>query len=226
MRSSPGKGFSTPPLKKYVTCAYFSVSATRRFRSVDVRHHVGKDVVERFRRDNVRQRELGIVLRHANIFQVLRHTCARDDGIESLGIGKIAAGIGGHTAIAAQRSSDFANAIGAKVEADTRVVVANRRQRLALVVGADKRHNELIGYTLVVRIFYSLHRIDKARSTAVAGYHHVESFGHTIPALIAIHGVVAAGNRCDFARHRIRASSAGVAQRIRRRCSEAYRVRP
>ena len=28
MRSSPGKGGSTPPLKKYVTWAYFSVSAT------------------------------------------------------------------------------------------------------------------------------------------------------------------------------------------------------
>src|SRR5208282_3437076 len=31
MRSSPLNGFSTPPLKKYVTCAYFSVSAHRRF---------------------------------------------------------------------------------------------------------------------------------------------------------------------------------------------------
>ena len=31
MRSSPGKASSTPPLKKYVTCAYFSVSARRRF---------------------------------------------------------------------------------------------------------------------------------------------------------------------------------------------------
>src|SRR6267154_1148311 len=29
--SSPPNGFSTPPLKKYVTCAYFSVSAVRRF---------------------------------------------------------------------------------------------------------------------------------------------------------------------------------------------------
>src|SRR2546422_7949582 len=29
--SSPANGFSTPPLKKYVTCAYFSVSAVRRF---------------------------------------------------------------------------------------------------------------------------------------------------------------------------------------------------
>ena len=31
MRSSPGKALSIPPLKKYVTCAYFSVSAMRRF---------------------------------------------------------------------------------------------------------------------------------------------------------------------------------------------------
>src|SRR5437762_1810189 len=29
IRSSPGYVFSTPPLKKYVTCAYFSVSAIR-----------------------------------------------------------------------------------------------------------------------------------------------------------------------------------------------------
>src|SRR5206468_7199708 len=31
-RSSPGQGVSTPPLKKYVTCAYFSVSATWNWR--------------------------------------------------------------------------------------------------------------------------------------------------------------------------------------------------
>src|SRR5437763_930185 len=32
MRSSPGNGASAPPLKKYVTCAYFSGSAARRLR--------------------------------------------------------------------------------------------------------------------------------------------------------------------------------------------------
>src|SRR6476646_4224030 len=31
-RSSPGQGASRPPLKKYVTCAYFSVSATWNWR--------------------------------------------------------------------------------------------------------------------------------------------------------------------------------------------------
>ena len=33
MRVSPGHSSSTPPLKKYVTCAYFSVSATWSWRA-------------------------------------------------------------------------------------------------------------------------------------------------------------------------------------------------
>jgi len=33
MRCSPGNSFSSPPLKKYVTCAYFSVSAMRSWRT-------------------------------------------------------------------------------------------------------------------------------------------------------------------------------------------------
>jgi hypothetical protein len=43
MRSSPGKGVSTPPLKKYVTCANFSVSATRRLRRWCCGQHVGQE---------------------------------------------------------------------------------------------------------------------------------------------------------------------------------------
>ena len=38
-RSSPGYGCSSPPLKKYVTCAYFSVSATCSWRSPRVGQH-------------------------------------------------------------------------------------------------------------------------------------------------------------------------------------------
>ena len=66
MRSSPGYGSSTPPLKKYVTWAYFSVSASRRFVDAGPGPDVGEDVRELLRREGDGQAEVLLVLGEAD----------------------------------------------------------------------------------------------------------------------------------------------------------------
>ncbi len=62
IRSSPGYAFSTPPLKKYVTWAYFSVSASAEVLDPRARPHVGEDVGQVLGRKRGRQAELRLVL--------------------------------------------------------------------------------------------------------------------------------------------------------------------
>ena len=51
------KGFSLPPLKKYVTCAYFSVSATRRFFQFSSAMTLARMLFERLLRQHERNGE-------------------------------------------------------------------------------------------------------------------------------------------------------------------------
>ncbi len=66
-RSSPGNGVSTPPLKKYVTCGYFSVSAMRSWRLAGLGDDLPEDLLERLRRENVRAIIARVVLRERDV---------------------------------------------------------------------------------------------------------------------------------------------------------------
>ena len=99
----------------------------------------------------------------------------------------------------AKRARDLANAVGAEVEADARIFVANGGQRLPVAVGADKRNHEFVGDSLVVRIFHSLHGIGTLAAFRVGKHHRVVGLGDALPAPVAIHGVVAAVDGGDLA---------------------------
>src|SRR5208337_3151400 len=96
--------------------------------------------------------------------------------------------------VTAEATRDLPRAVGAEVEVEADVAVANRRHRLAAIVCDHERHNELIGNTAVVRILYTLHRLGVAAGFAVAEDHRVEGFLFTVPLLVAVHGVVAPAN--------------------------------
>src|SRR4029077_3484977 len=81
-------------------------------------HHVGENVFERIRRYNKWQRELLVISRHADVFQVFGDAAAGNDGIERLGVGQIAATLGGKAAFTRQAASDLARAIGTKIKVD------------------------------------------------------------------------------------------------------------
>ena len=64
-RSSPSNGSSRPPLKKNVTCAYFSVSATCSWRQAVLGEALGS-TWRMVRRERDRQRELRLVAGHGD----------------------------------------------------------------------------------------------------------------------------------------------------------------
>ena len=64
MRVSPSHSRSSPPLKKYVTCAYFSVSATWSWRAPALREHLGERVLDALLLERDGAREVRAVAGH------------------------------------------------------------------------------------------------------------------------------------------------------------------
>src|SRR5205814_9194516 len=93
----------------------------------------------------------------------------------------------------------FANAVGSEVETDAGVFVANGAQSLTFCIGADKRHDELIGHAFVVRLFHSLDRVGVLAGFTIAENHGIVCLGNALPAAIAIHGVIASADGRDLA---------------------------
>ena len=98
---------------------------------IHLSHDIGENVVHRFRRNDHGQTEFFVVLGHANVGEIFRDAVARDGGVEIFGAGKIAPSFGVETTVAGESASDLADAVGAKVEADAGIVVANGSERLA-----------------------------------------------------------------------------------------------
>ena len=113
--------------------------------------------------------------------------------------GKIASAFFVQVRCCGKRARDLAHAVGAKVEADAGIVVADRRQRLAAIVRANERHDEFVGHVFVVGLFHSLHGIGVGAAFGLAIDHRAVSFGDALPAAVAIHGVVAAVDGGDLA---------------------------
>ena len=89
-------------------------------------HHVGQNVVDRFRRNHDRKREFLVVLGHADVLQILGDAIAGDGGIEIGGAGQVASPLRIQSAVACQSACDLADAVGAEVETDTGIVIADR----------------------------------------------------------------------------------------------------
>ena len=166
---------------------------------VEVGHDVGQDVAERLGRRNDRQGEVLVVLRHADVGQVFGNAIARDDGVEFVGAFEFAAILRGEVAVAGQAAGNLAGAVGAEVEIDADVAVANSADGLAAAVGDDEWNDELVGDAAVVGLLHALHRIGVAAAFGVAEDHRVESLLFAVPLLVAVHGVVAAADGGDFA---------------------------
>src|SRR5262249_49360315 len=143
--------------------------------------------------------ELLVILRHANILEVLRHAVARDRGIERLGIRKIAAASLSQSALPRQAARDLAGAVSTEVEVDHGIFVADGGQRLPAVVHAHERYDELIGHAAVVRFLYSLYRIHVLPALGLGLDHGIESLQLAVPFLVAVHGVIASADAGDFA---------------------------
>ena len=85
-----------------------------------------------------------------------------------------------------------AGAVGAEVEVDADILVANLRHRLARAIDHHKRNQELVGDAVVVALLDARHGVGIRAALGLAVDHRVEGLALALPALVAVHGVVAA----------------------------------
>ena len=120
-------------------------------------------------------RHRGVILRHADVSK-------REEAVFALEAGEVRVDKG---------AGDLAGAVGTEVEEDHRVV------RLDLAAsGAHNRHDKLVGHVVGVGVGHGLHRV--AALHALAVYHRGIRLFDAIPAVVTVHGVVAAHDRRDL----------------------------
>ena len=171
MRSSPSNGVSTPPLKKKVTWAYFSVSA-----QPGGGQHLRYDAVERHQREQRFQEavEVSGVFNHA-------------DGGGEIHLPRAQKPVEGGVQ---QRSENFARTVGAEVGHYNAVAVPH-----AGIVADRRGQNELVGHPASVAGLHRGHRL--LRAFALARHQHGVGLCDPVPPLVAVHGVIAPANRGD-----------------------------
>ena len=84
------------------------------------------------------------------------------------------------------------------VEEDHHVIRTDHADRIAVLVDPHDRLHELVGYPLVVGFLHGQHHI--GRVLALTLDQQVVGLLHTLPTFVAVHGVVAADDRCDDSR--------------------------
>ena len=95
-----------------------------------------------------------------------------------------------------QRNGNLARAIITIIKEDNHIVSLDLTLGIAILVYANDRLHELIGHTLVVRALHSCNHIGCVLTDTI--HEQVITNLHTLPALIAIHSVVATYDRSDL----------------------------
>src|SRR5437762_7093988 len=88
--------------------------------------------------------------------QVLRNVVTRNGRVQVFGALQITPGVLVQSTVAGKSASDLAYTVGAKVEADARVIVANGRECLTFGIGPDKGNYEFARPAFVVEPFHAL----------------------------------------------------------------------
>ena len=179
MRSSPTKRLFAAAVEKVGDVRIFLGLGHAQLRAAGVGDDLAQDVRERLRReDRLHQLvELVAVLRHADRRGETHDARAREAGKRRIEHG----------------AEDFAHPVGAEIEAQHAVAVLH-----AAIVADHRRHDELV--VVLVRIGVGDGRLRVGKARAFGRDHRVIGLGHALPALVAIHGVVAADHGGD--RHR------------------------
>ena len=181
-RSSPGNGASRPPLKKYVTWAYFSVSATW-----NCRQPASDD---RLRRASAPPRA-GRRPRPAG--RPRTRSSSRRGGPRGAGRPSGAARSKSSNAGLGQRVRQLAGAVGPEVAVDDRLAVA----RAAPSTPSIDRRPRRTRRSRRARRRPRWPRAPRARAPPPRGRSRRSPASVALPALVAIHGEVAAADRRD-----------------------------
>src|SRR5579884_2172519 len=147
---------------------------------VQLGHDVGEDVTGVLARQYEGKGEALVVLRHGYVLQAFRRGRVKRN-----------------CRIAVKRHAHFAAAVRPKVVEHGGVLVADQPHRLVLGIDNYYRLDELVGNAFLIRAadgFYGVGRL-----LALAVHQGIERPLYALPALVAIHGVVAARDSGDAA---------------------------
>jgi len=107
--------------------------------------------------------------------------------------------VGSEAGAAGEDAGDLADAVGAVVEVDDDIVIADWADGMAFGIDAGKGRDELIGDAVVVELFDSGDGVGVGPAFGMAGDHGVEGLPFLLPAQVAVHSVVAAAYGGDLA---------------------------
>ena len=200
-RSSPGHAVSMPPLKKYVTWAYFSVSATWNWRQPGLAERLGQRA-RGLGRERDEDRQALLVLGHRHDEEILR----APDGPRATSVEPV------ERRAVGERVGQLPRAVGAEVQVDDRVTV--QRAASAPSTVDDRRHDELVGLAARVGGLDRGGRRRRAVCRLAVDDRVVAALG-PLPALVAVHRVVAAADGRD------RRAGWAAASRASRSCMNA-----
>ncbi len=148
---------------------------------------LGPAVVGQHLGENVRERERRKCLRNGEGLIVLRHRGAAHRGP--------AAGIEAVESLHAERRHDLPHPVAPVIEEEDPVAILDRRHRQPVAVMHERPH-ELVGLAALVGGLHRQHRVLGGDADTM-GDGVVRRAG-AIPALVAVHAVVAPRERCDI----------------------------
>ena len=157
-------------------------------------HDVGEEVVHALGWDDHGEGELGVVLRHHHVVEIGGDGVEGDLVVEFGGLGEVDASVGGEAGAAREDSGDLADSIGPVVETDDGVAFGDEADGLVVGVHADEGLNEFVGDAVVVALEDAGVGVVVLPCFGVAGDHGAEGFVLLLPAVVAVHGEVAAGD--------------------------------
>ncbi len=191
------------------------------------RKNVRQNVVHRFRQnDRAATRKACRTASCTGSAGSSESRCAESSASSGFPAVEIAAALLVESAFAGEHARDLAGAVGAEVEVDADIFVANLSDGLAGAVDDDERNEELVGDAVVVVLLDARDGIGIGAAFGFAVDHRVEGFALALPALVAIHRVVAAVDAWRLCPRRTRASSARAWRCSRRRSRVRCRGRP
>lgn len=105
----------------------------------------------------------------------------------------------GDIGVAGEDAGDLADAVGAVIEVDDDIFVADEGDGVAEGVDDGEGRDELVGHVRVVEILYPLRRAGVRAAFRGTRDHGVEGLALLLPAEVAVHGEVAAGDAGELA---------------------------
>ncbi len=170
---------------------------------VGLGHEVGEEVVHGLRGDDDGEFVLLVVLGHTDVVEVFGGLAAGDLGFKFGRIRQVQCVAGGESdgdvGSAGEDAGDLADAVGAVVEVDDDIFVADEADWVAEGVDDGEGRDELVGHVRVVEILYPLDRAGVRAAFRGARDHGVEGLALLLPAEVAVHGEVAAGDAGELA---------------------------